>query len=209
MNDQDYEGNESACPFIYSDKIKDTYITYMLIAANVAVFIFDFLLKPRIDVKALFGLVPVFVKKGEWYRLVTSMFIHGGINHLVGNMLSLWGVGRMLEHRIGHLRMLLFYVVTGLIGSGFVYLFGNSFTITIGASGAVLGVMSVLMIEMKMSGNKVVYKRILLNLALVLYASLTVREISLFGHLGGIVGGLMIGFVRYLFQKKKVENPLE
>jgi membrane associated rhomboid family serine protease len=77
-----------------------------------------------------------------WTALLTSMFLHGGWGHLFGNMLFLWVFGDNIEHRIGHLRFLLFYLVCGLAAS-FAHIFFNSSSglPAVGASGAISGVL--------------------------------------------------------------------
>jgi membrane associated rhomboid family serine protease len=77
-----------------------------------------------------------------WTTLLTSMFLHGGWGHLGGNMLFLWIFGDNIEHRIGHLRFLLFYLVCGLAAGIAHILFNSGSSIpTVGASGAISGVL--------------------------------------------------------------------
>jgi membrane associated rhomboid family serine protease len=77
-----------------------------------------------------------------WTTLLTSMFLHGGWGHLGGNMLFLWIFGDNIEHRIGHLRFLLFYLVCGLAAGIAHILFNSGSAIpTVGASGAISGVL--------------------------------------------------------------------
>lgn len=77
-----------------------------------------------------------------WLTLLTSMFMHGGVGHLAGNMLYLWIFGNNVEHRFGHLWFLLFYLAAGLVGSlAQVMLTPNSVIPNLGASGAIAGVM--------------------------------------------------------------------
>ena len=77
-----------------------------------------------------------------WTTLVTSMFLHGGWGHLGGNMLFLWIFGDNIEHRVGHLRFLLFYLVCGLAAGIAHILFNSGSAIpTVGASGAISGVL--------------------------------------------------------------------
>ena len=77
-----------------------------------------------------------------WTTLLTSMFLHGGWGHLGGNMLFLWIFGDNIEHRIGHLRFLFFYLVCGLAAGVAHILFNSGSSIpTVGASGAISGVL--------------------------------------------------------------------
>ena len=77
-----------------------------------------------------------------WSTLFTSMFLHGGWGHLFGNMLFLWVFGDNVEHRIGHLRFFVFYLATGIAAAlAHIYFNANSMIPTVGASGAISGVL--------------------------------------------------------------------
>ena len=123
------------------------YVTYALIALNVVIFLsywplFD-------DQRALgafydtWGMRPIEVSNGiETYTLLTSMFLHGGLMHLVGNMLFLWVFGDNLEDQMGHVPFLIFYLASG-IGADLGQLLADpsSPVPVVGASGAIAGVM--------------------------------------------------------------------
>ena len=122
-------------------------VTWALIAVNIGVFLsywplFD-------DPRALhrfyseWGMIPALVTgDGELQGLVTSMFLHGGWMHLAGNMLFLWIFGDNLEEEMGHVRYLLFYLATGILaGLAHVMAGPTSPVPTVGASGAIAGVM--------------------------------------------------------------------
>ena len=86
--------------------------------------------------------LPPGIPSPYWVTLLTSMFLHGGWGHLGGNMLFLWIFGDNIEHRIGHVRFLAFYVICGLAAGIAHILFNSGSTIpTVGASGAISGVM--------------------------------------------------------------------
>lgn len=129
--------------------------TWLLIAANVAVFFYQLTLGPE-ELARLFyqcGIVPARHTHPEWARLVglqldncwpflTSMFLHGGWLHLIGNMWTLWIFGDNVEDRMGPARFLVFYLLTGL-AAGLTHFITNpgSTVPTVGASGAVAGAM--------------------------------------------------------------------
>lgn len=127
-------------------------MTIGLIAANSVIFLFEVSLGQRIgDVLLTFGLVPVkffySLKEGiisinRFIPLFTSMFLHGGWFHVIGNMWYLWIFGDNVEDRMGHFRYFIFYILCGL-AAGFTHLFTNvnSGVPTVGASGAIAGVM--------------------------------------------------------------------
>ncbi len=128
-------------------------VTIAIIAINALLFLFQLWLGPALHMFIQeFGLIPAkyfwfgLNRPTEWGErflpLVTSMFLHGGWMHVIGNMWSLWIFGDNVEDRLGHAGFLAFYVGTGLAaGLTHVYLNSNSPIPTIGASGAISGVM--------------------------------------------------------------------
>ncbi len=123
------------------------YVTYALIAINVVIFISYWHLFS--DARAINGffddwaIIPQRVSQsGDYGGLFTSMFLHGGLMHLGGNMLFLWIFGDNIEDEMGHLPFLLFYLAAG-IGAGLVHVLSapGSLVPTVGASGAIAGVM--------------------------------------------------------------------
>ncbi|MGV6850423.1 MAG: rhomboid family intramembrane serine protease [Marinibacterium sp.] len=123
------------------------YVTYGLIAANVAVFlIYLGLLGNDAGLNrfyATWGIIPAGVSRGDGLiTLITSMFLHGGFMHLAGNMLFLWIFGDNLEDEMGHVPYALFYLAAG-IGAGLIQVVSapDSTIPTVGASGAIAGVM--------------------------------------------------------------------
>lgn len=118
-------------------------VTMLLIAVNVLVFFYEISLPYvlRNQLISYFGIVP----DREYFRpitLLTSMFLHGGWMHIIGNMMFLWAFGRSLEDGMGKGRYLLFYLLCGLAaGLTQVYFNPDSRIPTVGASGAIAGVM--------------------------------------------------------------------
>jgi len=123
------------------------FVTWTLIAVNVLVFVsYAGLLRNEAAIGAFFGqwaLIPARVAAGEGYAtFLTSMFLHGGWLHLLGNMLFLWVFGDNLEEVFGHLRFLGFYLLAG-IGAAALQVLSNpdSGLPMVGASGAIAGVL--------------------------------------------------------------------
>lgn len=123
------------------------YVTYALIAANVLVFLsyWNLFATPR-ALNAFFfdwALIPAYVSAGGgWSGFVTSMFLHGGLMHLAGNMLFLFVFGDNLEDEMGHLGFALFYLLCGLAAAGAQYVSAPLSQVPmVGASGAIAGVM--------------------------------------------------------------------
>ena len=137
---------------------------------------------------ALFG--PSISVNHEYYRLVTSGFLHAGLLHIAFNMYLLYYLGTMLEPALGSLRFALIYV-TSLLAGSFGALLLDPTTVTVGASGAVFGLMGAAYFEMRARGidpwQTGIGGLIVLNLGL----SFVFKGISIGGHLGGLVGGIL------------------
>lgn len=125
-------------------------ITVTIIAANVAVFSYEISLGPQLLDPFVYqmGVVPAAITgasvpgTGGYSTLMTSMFLHGSWMHIIGNMLYLWIFGNNVEDSMGHLRFVVFYLVTGIVAAiAHVALQPASTVPTIGASGAVSGVL--------------------------------------------------------------------
>ncbi|RMD93819.1 MAG: rhomboid family intramembrane serine protease [Alphaproteobacteria bacterium] len=123
-------------------------VTVMLIAVNVAVFLstMGVIYGPPVVQQRFFldwALIPARLEMGDGgYTLITSMFLHGGLLHLAGNMLFLWIFGDNLEDQMGHLGFLIFYLACGVAAGLTHVIFAPGSTVpTVGASGAIAGVM--------------------------------------------------------------------
>lgn len=138
------------------------------------------------------GWLPFGIAVGEYHRLFTAMFLHYGIIHLAFNMYVLWIFGRYLERDLGPARFLTLYLICGLGGNVATYLFASPVGFSAGASGSIFGLFgAVLLINRKLSrDNSGIY--VLLGLNLVI--TFMVPNISITGHLGGLVTGLALGW---------------
>ena len=116
------------------------YVTVTLIIINVGVFLYELMLGPALDQFILtFGLVPA---EFSWLTVLSSMFLHGGLLHVGGNMLYLWIFGDNVEDRVGHGRFIAFYLCCGIAAALVQTMTNGESTVPmIGASGAVAGVM--------------------------------------------------------------------
>ena len=130
------------------------------------------------------------IANGQYYRLVTSMFLHYGLLHLAMNMWALWVLGRLLETVLGPLRFLVLYLLAGFGGSVAVYLFANPHAATVGASGAIFGLFGGLFVILRRLGRNA--SSILPVLLINLVITFTVPGISIEGHLGGLVTGALV-----------------
>lgn len=135
-----------------------------------------------------------FVAHGDWYRLITSMFLHGSLLHIGFNMYALWVIGTPVEQYLGRVRYLGLYFVSGLAGSAGALLL-NPLTPTLGASGAVFGVLGAMVIlewqiTGRLAGNAMTW--IGINLVFDFVFNSSGGNISIGGHIGGVIGGILI-----------------
>ena len=136
---------------------------------------------------------------GDWYRIVTAMFLHASLLHLAFNMLALYWLGTVVEQALGTWRYLLLYFVSGIAGSAGALLFSSPFAVTVGASGAIFGIMGALLVlEYRATGSFAgpALGLIVINLAL----SFAIPNISWGGHVGGLVGGVLATFALVHFR---------
>ncbi len=150
-------------------------------------------------------------KAGEYYRILTSIFLHGSLWHLAVNMYSLWIIGNQVENFVGKFKFLAIYLMSGLMGSLFSLIFlGNS--MSIGASGAIFGLMGCLLyfgyhyrLYLSSTLTRQIIPIIVLNLAL----GFMVNGIDNAAHIGGLIGGYlatMIVGLKYKSTKSETIN---
>lgn len=148
------------------------------------------------------------VADGEVWRLVTAGFLHAGFFHVLFNMLSLYILGGLLEPAIGRLRFGLIYLVSLLAGS-FGALLAEPLAPTVGASGAIFGLMGAAIVVMRSRGINAMESGLGLWLGLNLFITFTIPGISIGGHLGGLAGGVLAALL--LFEagdRLRVPSPL-
>jgi rhomboid protease GluP len=142
------------------------------------------------------GIRPDYVIEfNQWYRLFTAMFLHGSIIHFLGNSLVLFYLGSHLERLIGSLRFTILYFLSGTISSLAVVYFGGYRVLTIGASGAIFGIVGGLLLLTFIKKTwftpqsiKSIRQLVVINLVL----TFVVPFISIPGHIGGFIVGLTV-----------------
>jgi membrane associated rhomboid family serine protease len=176
----------------------DAIVTKLLVAANVIVYLITVAQSPYsgklnspggslFNNWALFG--PA-VDHGDWWRLITSAFLHGGLLHIAFNMLALWWLGSPVEIALGRARYLGLYLVSGLAGAAGA-LIADPNSVTVGASGAIFGLLGAgLILEYQATGSLAgnYLMLIVINLAISFSPGL---NISYGGHIGGLIGGIV------------------
>lgn len=224
-----------------SDRTTVPVVNYILIAINVLVFVFLQSLGTNDQFTYAFSTVPEEIRTGVdiarpvpievgdqrgvidlqptpvsvYLTLLTSMFMHGSLMHLFGNMLFLWIFGDNLEHSLGRARYIIFYLLTGLIASLAhvisTFVFGdNPFIPSLGASGAISGVLGGYLVLHPRRNVRVIMFRVLTNVPAVVAIGLwfVFQLISAFGvigagpqsgggvafmaHIGGFVAGVAL-----------------
>jgi membrane associated rhomboid family serine protease len=138
---------------------------------------------------AAWALSPVDAARGEWWRLLTSGFLHLSLFHLATNMIALWILGRDLEMLLGRSRFCVVYGLSLLGGSTSVFLFSSPVEPVAGASGAIFGLMGgIAVAAFKL---RVSLRPVLMVIVLNVVLSVAIPNISLLGHLGGLVTGVV------------------
>jgi membrane associated rhomboid family serine protease len=166
-------------------------VTKAIIALNILVFLATAV---RGDLRSELVLSGPAVANGEWYRLLTSGFVHFGLLHIAFNMLILYRFGEMLEPALGRVRMAALYLAALLTGSLGVVLLQPQAS-TAGASGAVFGLVAAAAVGLRQRGIDVWQSGVGPLLAINLFLTFIVPGISIGGHLGGMAGGALLGSV--------------
>jgi len=183
------------------------YLTESIIAINIIIYIicaianqnfFDIDLEILLEFGASNGFLVVL--KDQWYRLFTSMFLHGGLMHIVMNMFSLYIVGKGVELYFSRLSYILLYIFSGIVGS-MVSLFIHPGSIGVGASGAIFGIFGAIMgffvvYRNQLASNGIkVFKEFGVILGLNLIFGLSISSIDMSAHIGGLVVGFVGGYM--------------
>ena len=191
----------------HGDYQKAICINYGLIAVNAVYFIILEIIGSTEDAETMvrYGalFLPAVVGQGEYWRLLTAMFMHFGIQHIVNNMLILFVLGGNLERALGKARYLLFYLICGIGANGICLLsnlFSGELTVSAGASGAIFGVVGGLLYVVTINRGHLgdLNTRQLVIMALFsLYAGFTTVGTNNIAHISGMVIGLLVACILY------------
>ena len=186
---------------------REPYVTVALVGINAVLFLICFITG---DLLYDIGKVSPYtvLAEGRYYNLLTSMFLHADMSHLVNNMILLLGLGYMMERELGHLKFFILYMLTGL-GAGVASIIwkmhvGNWFIYSIGASGAVYGMLGVLLamcLFRVRDMENVDWRKMLIMIAFSIYCGFSDGGIDNTAHIGGAVCGLVFGAVACLIIK--------
>jgi membrane associated rhomboid family serine protease len=173
-------------------------VTKILIGINLVVFVLaGYLDKPLVEQWFLAGSywspggVHHGVAAGEYYRLLTAIFLHQAPLHVGSNMLALWWTGPTLERVLGRLRFIALYLVSGLAGSALVYVVAGQGAASLGASGAIFGLFGATAVLFRAARQPIgpVVALIVFNLVI----TFSVPGIDWRAHIGGLVAGVICG----------------
>jgi membrane associated rhomboid family serine protease len=202
------------------------WVTYLLIGVNLAVFLYEWTLPDAALEQLIFtyGLVPA---HASWLTATTSMFLHAGLLHVGGNLLSLWIFGDNVEDRFGHLRYLVFYLLAGYLANlAEIWAAPHSPVPLVGASGAIAGVMGAYLVMFP-------HSRILVLIPIIIFIDIvevpavlflgfwfllqiiggvgrltqttTPGGIAFWAHLGGFVTGVLAVWIFRRPERQRVE----
>ena len=175
------------------------YAALMILEAAVSGIPFNLaLIDPSIDALAALGgnAHSLTITGGQWWRLLTSTLLHGGITHLGFNSLATWNIGGQLEPRVGWRALLATFVITGSLASLTSVLVNPREIIGIGASGAIFGMLGFIVVWGVSSVAQFVQQiqRNFVMLLVVVGSSAVIPGVDNVAHIGGLLAGLILGF---------------
>lgn len=175
-------------------KSKVPYITYLLIAINVIMYFVPLVFgKSNMFIES-FCIHGPSIRAGQYYRLLTGIFLHGSIIHLGCNCYALYVIGTQIESFLGRFKYLIIYFVSGLVGGLFSMIF-NGATGSIGASGAIFGLMGALAYfgyYYRVYFGNILKTQIIPLILLNLGLGFVIGGIDNFAHVGGLIGGIFV-----------------
>jgi membrane associated rhomboid family serine protease len=187
-------------------------VTEILIGANVLAFLAELgggagLMSGGGSVYFDFALFGPAVDAGEWYRIITSGFLHYGLIHLGLNMFVLYLLGNLIEPALGTWRFLSVYLVS-LLGGSFGALLLSPNAVTVGASGAVFGLMAASFLFARQRGLTQLASQLGVLVLINLLFTFSVSSISVGGHLGGLVAGGLAGAALLAAERRRGSERL-
>ena len=189
---------------------KKPVVTYILIVLNLMVFLYG-VLHGNDELINMFGNNYELVQNGEFYRLFTCMFVYADILHILFNMIALYSIGPVVERYYGKSKFLLIYLVSGLLGSIFSGVFMTADSISIGASGAIFGLLGSICyftyyyratLQGILRGS--IMPVIIINLVIGFLSS----SIDLSAHIGGLIGGILISMAIGIGDKHRKSDQI-
>lgn len=188
---------------------------FVIVFINALVFIIDFIFMAKTGEKPLEEMGIQYNKliwEGEWWRLLTSVFLHDDLSHIGGNMVMLILISRILRNFYSDLQYWIIYLTTGIMGSLMTLFCMGKEVMSLGASGAVMGMGGVLCFRMFFGENAGYFRKAANCItigAVVIYnlvVGLTVTEINNWAHFSGFITGFIMAWVFHILQRNKQKN---
>jgi len=195
--------------------LKYKSLTTILIGINIVIFLITaFLSRNIFDINSkiliYFGAKSnILINQGQVWRLLACAFLHSGLVHIACNMYSLYIIGPQIQQIYGVKNYLYIYIISCITSSSLSYLM-SPYSIAVGASGGIFGLMGALLAFAIVERHKINKKYIssLMQIIIInLFIGLSIKNIDNFGHIGGLVGGILVGYLFYrILNKKYIEK---
>lgn len=205
MNQNSNKGNNYYAKKVMSSHPLETHLskytpmTYLLLAVNLVIFLVNlFYLYILGSLQVTDDLAVSFhaVAHGDYYRLLTSAFLHSGVEHFLFNMTALFVLGKFVESLYSKWHMLAAYILTGTLSSLFSLMFLRD-AVSLGASGAIYGLLGIIIVHLMLS-KKLSYKLLVqVGLIFIVIAVLSslFSNVNHYAHIGGLIFGLLLGLI--------------
>lgn len=189
----------------------DKILTLFIIAINIIMFLitqFEIYSTGKAANEILISLGAKYnplIENGQVWRLITCAFLHSGIIHIGCNMYSLYIIGPQINQIYGAKKYFVIYIISCITSSLLSYLM-SPYSISVGASGGIFGLMGALVAFAIIERHKIEKKYLssLLQIIIInLFIGLSIKNIDNFGHIGGLLGGLLIGYIIYKASKNR------
>lgn len=182
------------------------YVTVAIIIVNVLAFLYMEITGSTENANFLYShgamYWPDVFNGGEWYRLVTHMFVHAGPEHILSNMFMLGILGYQIEKEYGEVKYLVSYFVCGIAGallSATVEMNFNEATVSVGASGAIFGIFGIMLVMIfknRKRMGQVSAPRLIFLFVLMIFGNME-EGVDWIAHLGGAISGVALAFIFY------------
>ena len=175
-------------------KEKNPIITRVLVALNIMIYFYMLLTRKADSFTARFAVFGPYIQFGEYYRLITGAFIHGDIFHLLFNCYALYVIGSQVENFLGKWKYIFVYFISAIASSLLSMLFAGGNYYSVGASGAIFGLMGALLYfgyYYRVYLGNVLKSQIIPLIVINLIIGFVSPGIDNFGHIGGLIGGVL------------------
>lgn len=197
-------------------RLRRLSVTTVLLGANVGVFAVELLLGATRDIGVLVdmgAMQPFLIAEGQYWRLLTAVFLHASLFHLLLNSYALFLFGTIVESSFGMARFAAMYVSTGFVGAATSYAFGPAVRVSVGASGAIFGLLGAFLAynirrrNLSMARGNIRFALVLVGLNVVF--GLTAPGIDNAAHMGGLAAGLVAGVAAEGFGRRGVRTATQ